>query len=175
MDNTPLLIASNSTFNYVNFLFINNTPSDSVIDYSIVTGNFNKPSHSNLSVSQIVFTGSNVINNLLRNNQQTFPSDYNGPIIILIECTNTYKNLGRWHPIKAAKFFSTNFTGITNVKPGFKNVKITFDSIADGNLCLNSSAFLTKHGFTASIPTNLIYTFGIKVIKLDIDFLDCDF
>lgn len=75
--------------------------------------------------------------------------------------------------MKAAKFFSTHFTGITNIKPaGAKKVKITFDSIVNGNLCLVSD-LLTKHGLTASIPLNLIYSFG--VIKLDCVISEKDF
>jgi hypothetical protein len=105
---------------------------------------------------------------LCRLNQHNRPSLlYNGPVMILIECTDVNKNLGNWHPIKAAKFFSTNFTGIINIKPaGAKKIKIIFDSISIGNLCLTSDV-LSEHGFTANIPSNLIYSFGI--IKLDSD------
>ena len=104
---------------------------------------------------------------------QTFSSDYNGPVMILVECIDLNKNLGNWHPIKAAKFFSTNFNGITNIKPaGSKKIKINFDSISNGNLCLTSDV-LNDHGFIASIPSNLIYSFGI--IKLDPDVSEDDF
>ncbi|KAL4090822.1 hypothetical protein QTP88_025592 [Uroleucon formosanum] len=89
-------------------------------------------------------TGSNVIKNPLRHNLQSFPSDYFGPIFILVESTDTEKNL----------------------------VKITFDSIENGNVYLNS-VFLTEYGFSASIPSNLIYSFG--VIKLDTDLSEADF
>lgn len=118
-------------------------------------------------------TGSNVIKNPLRHNLQSFPSDYIGPIFILVKSTDTEKNLGKWHPVGAAKFFSNSFKSITNIKPtGFKKVKITFDSIENGNFCLNS-VLLTEYGFSASIPSNLIYSFG--VIKLDTDFSEADF
>ncbi|KAL5234042.1 hypothetical protein ACI65C_001452 [Semiaphis heraclei] len=103
--------------------------------------------------------------------KQTFSSDYNGPVIILVQCIDLNKNLGSWHPIRAAKFFSSNFAGITNIKSaGSKKIKISFDSILNGNLCLNSD-ILIAHGFTACIPSNLI--FGI--IKLEIDVSEEDF
>ncbi|KAL4121228.1 hypothetical protein QTP88_013784 [Uroleucon formosanum] len=93
--------------------------------------------------------------------------------MILVECTDLNKNLGNWHPIKAAKFFSTHFTGITNIKPaGSKKIKISFDSITKANLCLTCDVLL-ECGFTASIPSNLIFFFGI--IRLDSDVLEDDF
>ncbi|KAL4091786.1 hypothetical protein QTP88_026420 [Uroleucon formosanum] len=173
MDKTPVLTTSVPTFNYDKPLFVNTTPADMVVDDSTITDNTNESSYSNLSVSTPAPADSNVIKNSLRLNQQSFPSDYIGPIFILVESINTEINLGKWHPVKAAKFFSTNFTGITNIKPaGFKKVKITFDSIENGNMCLKS-AFLSDHGFSASIPSNLIYSFG--VIKFDIDISEDDF
>ncbi|KAL4091657.1 hypothetical protein QTP88_026314 [Uroleucon formosanum] len=173
MDKTPVLTTSVPTFNYDKPLFVNTTPADMVVDDSTITDNTNESSYSNLSVSTPAPADSNVIKNSLRLNQQSFPSDYIGPIFILVESINTEINLGKWHPVKAAKFFSTNFTGITNIKPaGFKKVKITFDSIENGNMCLKS-AFLSDHGFSASIPSNLIYSFG--VIKFDIDLSEDDF
>jgi len=48
--------------------------------------------------------------------QQSFSSDYTGPVIVLIESLIENTNLGSWHPIRAAQFFSMNFTGI-NIKP----------------------------------------------------------
>ena len=173
MDNTPLLTTSVPTFNYDKPLSVNTTPADMVVDDSIITDNINESSHSNLSVSTPAPADLNIIKNSLRLNQQSFPLDYIGPVFILVESINTEINLGKWHPVKAAKFFSTNFTGITNIKPaGFKKVKITFDSIENGNVCLKS-AFLSDHGFSASIPSNLIYSFG--VIKFDIDLSEEDF
>lgn len=174
IDNTPLLTMSNSTFKYNINLPTNVTPADMVIDDTTASDNTNEPVKYNLPTSTSVPTADlNVINNSLRHNQQSFPSHYIGPIFILVECIDTEKNLGKWHPVKAAKFFSTNFMGITNIKPaGFKKIKITFDSIENGNLCL-TSVFLTDHGFSASIPSNLIYSFG--VIKLDTDFSEDDF
>lgn len=97
--------------------------------------------------------------------QQSFSPDYNGPIIVLVESINDNTNLGNWHPIKTAKFFSNNFTGIINIKPaGSKKIKITFDSIINGNTCLNSS-ILNENNYKAIIPSTLIFSYGI--IKLD--------
>lgn len=105
--------------------------------------------------------------------QQIFSSDYIDPVMIFVECIDLRKNLGNWHPIKVAKLFSTNFTGITNIRPASsKTIKVSFDSISNGNLCLTSDV-LNEHVFTASIPSNLIYSFGI--IKLDPDVSEDDF
>jgi len=94
-----------------------------------------------------------------------FSPDYNGPIVILAECIDQNKNLGNLHPFKIAKLFSTNFTGITNIKPvGSKKVKITFNSITNGNLCL-SSKIPSDNGLQLNIPVSLIFSYG--VIKLD--------
>jgi hypothetical protein len=94
----------------------------------MITDNTNDLNNSQHAVPQINYTSSsisnndmdnscfNVIQNVLQHKQQIFSSEYNGPIFILIECIDIDKTLGRWHPIKAAKFFSTNFTGITNIK-----------------------------------------------------------
>lgn len=88
---------------------------------------------------------------------RSFLSDYNGPIIILAESIDQNNNLGNWHPFKTAKFFSTNFTSITNIKiAGSKKIKITFNSITNGNQCLNSKIPF-ENGFQVTIPTSLIF------------------
>lgn len=181
MDNTPVLNTSPSTFKYIDSVPIdNNMPIDSVIKDGFSIDNVNDPTstlvpdiNSTLSTSSIHTISNDDIIMLSQCTQQTFPSDYIGPVIILVECIDLNKNLGNWHPLKTAKFFSTNFNGITNIKPaGSKKVKISFDSILNGNLCLTSDT-LNEHGFTASIPSNLIYSFGI--IKLDPDVSEDDF
>ena len=178
VENKPVLIASTSAFNYDNCLSTFDSPLD------MDTDNINEPSKLNFVVSQNNFTSTNIsintdsissntTNNALQNNIHAFPSDYHGSISILVECNHVDKNLGRWHPVKAAKLFSTNYTGITFIKPaGFKKIKITFDSITNANACLKSGS-LSDYGFSASIPTNLLYSFG--VIKLDNDISECDF
>jgi len=182
IDNTPVLITSPSTFSYIDSAPIENNPSvDSVIKNGLSIDNVNDPTSNSVpDINSTPLTSpihttisSNDINMLSQRTQPTFSSDYIGPVMILVECIDLNKNLGNWHPIKAAKFFSTNFTGITNIKPaGSKKIKISFDSISNGNLCLLSDA-LNEHGFTASIPSNLIYSFGI--IKLDPDVSEDDF
>lgn len=182
MENTPVLNTSPSTFNYMDSAPIDNNLSiDPVTNDGLSIDNANDPTsilvpeiNSTPATASIHSTViSNDITMLSQRSQQTFPSDYIGPIMILVECIDLNKNLGNWHPIKAAKFFSTNFTGITNIKPaGSKKIKISFDSILNGNLCLISET-LNEHGFTASIPSNLIYSFGI--IKLDPDVSEDDF
>ncbi|XP_060845529.1 LOW QUALITY PROTEIN: uncharacterized protein LOC132925125 [Rhopalosiphum padi] len=97
--------------------------------------------------------------------QKSFAPNYIGPITIFVESTDANINLGNWPPIKAAKFFSNNFSGITNIKPaGSKKIKISFDTIFNGNCCLNSN-ILNENNFNAIIPSTLIFSYGI--IKLD--------
>uniref|UniRef100_A0A2S2QYA6 CCHC-type domain-containing protein n=1 Tax=Sipha flava TaxID=143950 RepID=A0A2S2QYA6_9HEMI len=118
--------------------------------------------------NQLTFSNDNIKSRL-----RLFSHDYAGPVITLVECVDPGKNLGNWHPLKASKFFSSNFEGITNIKPTSLNkIKITFNSVFNGNICLNSN-ILSNNGFTAIIPSTLIYSFGI--IKLDNTFSEDDF
>jgi hypothetical protein len=105
--------------------------------------------------------------------QQTFSPDYNGPVVILVDCIDLNKKFGKLAPNYGSQIISTHFTGITNIKPtGSKKIKISFDSITNANLCLTSDVLL-ECGFTATIPSNLILSFGI--IRLDSDVLKDDF
>lgn len=176
INNTLILNTSHSAFDYINSAFAdNNSSADLVINNSLFTDNFNDPTSSSIpDVNSILITTStysidisNDTNMSSQRTQLTFSSDYNSPVIIFVKCIDINKNLGNRHPIKEAKFFSTNFIGTTNIKPAsFKKINISFDSILNDNLCLIFDA-LFKHGSTVSIPSNLIYSFGI--IKLDSD------
>jgi hypothetical protein len=78
-----------------------------------------------------------------------FIPDYNGPIIILALCIDQNKNMDNWHPISAAKFFTKNFIGISNIKSAdSKKIKITFNSIINGNNCLKILIFRALTVFT---------------------------
>lgn len=175
---TPVLNTSQSAFNYNTDI---NSSVDSVSNNILSTDNHNDstsnsvPVVNSTQITAAIHTTDlpNDINMSSQCMQSTFSPDYNGPVVILVECIDLNKNLGHWHPIKAAKFFSTSFTGITNIKPaGSKKIKISFDSITNANLCLTSNVLL-ECGFTASIPSNLIFSFGI--IRLDSDVLEDDF
>lgn len=97
--------------------------------------------------------------------QKSFSPDYIGSITILVESMDTNINLGNWHPTKADKFFTNNFPGITNIKPaGSKKIKISFDTIINGNCCLNSN-ILNENNYNAIIPSTLIFSY--RIIKLD--------
>jgi len=125
--------------------------------------------NSTSTIADVYLNNSRPINT----SQQYFSPDYVGPILILVECIDSSKNLGSWHPLKAAKFFSNNFKGITKIKSAsFKKIKISFDSIVNENNCLNSKS-LSDHGFKASIPSSLIYSYG--VIKLDVSISEEEF
>lgn len=159
MDNPPVLDTSNTTFNY-------NIP-DNAHEPIMVDDAINGYDRSNESASATTLstditmplTNQNpaIDNNNINTRLRYFSPDYNGPIVILAECTDQNKNLGNLHPFKIAKFFSTNFTGITNIKPvGSKKVKITFNSITNGNICL-SSKIPSDNGFQVNIPVSLIF------------------
>jgi hypothetical protein len=73
--------------------------------------------------------------------------------------------MGNWHSISVAKFFTKNFIDISNIKPaGSKKIKITFNSIINGNNCLNAD-IPRSNDYHVNIPSSLIYSYGI--IKLD--------
>jgi hypothetical protein len=117
LNNTPML--NTSAFDYNNLVSTeNSTSTDSIIYNSLSSDNFNDlTSHfitGVISTPINIYTYStynpNVINMSSPPTQQTFTADYNGLVMILIECIVFNKNLGNWYPIKAAKFFSTNFT-----------------------------------------------------------------
>jgi len=178
INNTPILNTSQSAFNYITD---NNSSADPVINNGLSTDNLNDSTSNSLPDVNSTQINTSILSTDLPNDinmssqyiQQTFSPDYNGPVVILVECIDLEKNLGNWHPIKAAKFFSTHFTGITNIKSaGSKKIKISFDSITNANLCLTSDVLL-ECGFTATIPSNLIFSFGI--IRLDSEVLEDDF
>lgn len=181
--NPPSLISSEPAFNYNNVLSpSDNVPMDSLTDHNTndicpttIDVGSSSLSDNQPSPSDIITTTDNQhnYNDIINPNLRLFSPDYTGPVIILAECIDLGKNLGNWHPLKAAKFFSSNFSGITCIKPASaKKVKITFDSVVNGNICLNSN-ILSKHGFTAIIPSTLIYSYGI--IKIDNSFSEEDF
>jgi hypothetical protein len=92
-----------------------------------------------------------------------FDTNFIGTPVIIIEFTDS--NASTWHPLKWAKLLTSNFFGISNIKPtGHKKVRITFDSIYHANICLEST-FFVEHKLSAYIPSTLIFSHGI--IKLD--------
>lgn len=102
-----------------------------------------------------------------------FSTEYNGAIITIAEHTDSEIEINHWHPLKYAKIFSSNISGISNIKPNSrKKIKITFNSKALANKFL-ASPLLHNIGFTACIPSNLIYSYG--VIRVDTFFLEEDF
>ncbi|KAL4084799.1 hypothetical protein QTP88_027701 [Uroleucon formosanum] len=173
----PTLNIASTAFNYVNIpLLTENLSGSMVIDESD-----NVNDHSNEQAIESTSPNDNVIlnatslpnndeNSLLYNKnfilpQQSFPPDYVGPIMVLAENTDTNQNVGNWHPLRATKLFTNKFNGIVNIKPaGSKKIKITFDTIINGNLCLSSNQ-LNVNGFFVTTPTNLIFSYGI--IKLE--------
>lgn len=102
-----------------------------------------------------------------------FNDNYTGIPMIIVNNINSSSSANKSNPLLAARFFSSNFSGVINVKLASHNkTKITFDSIINANICLKSD-ILEKKGFSASIPSTLIFSFGI--IKLDISVPEQDF
>jgi len=98
-----------------------------------------------------------------------FDANFVGTPVIIIELTDP--NASTWHPLKWAKLLSSNFFGISNIKPnGHKKVRISFDSIYHANI---ESTLLADHNLSAYIPSTLIFSHGI--IKLDTSFPEEDF
>lgn len=96
VDNTPVLIASNSAFDYDNSLSSISTPSDMTIDSINELSNLNFVVSKNISTStngsnNISSNSSNAVQNTLQNNLHTFPSDHHGSISILVECIHVDK------------------------------------------------------------------------------------
>lgn len=175
MDNPPVLDTSNTVFNY-------NIPDNAHVPIMVdeAINGVDRPNESasattlSTDVTMPLATQNPAIdNNNINTRLRYFSPDYNGPIVILAECTDQDKNLGNLHPFKIAKFFSSNFTGITNIKPvGSKKVKMTFNSITNGNICL-SSKIPSDNGFQVNIPVSLIFSYG--VIKLDNNISEAEF
>jgi len=90
-----------------------------------------------------------------------FLTEYNVPLITIAEHTDLKLEIDHWHPLKYGQIFSSNFSGISNIKPNDrKKVKITFNSKVSANEFL-TSPLLQTIGFTAYIPSTLIYSYGV--------------
>ncbi|XP_050540378.1 uncharacterized protein LOC126905023 [Daktulosphaira vitifoliae] len=103
---------------------------------------------------------------------ECFPLHYTGPLNVLVSASGD-NNLGNFHPVKLGKTFSKLFPGILSINPiGSKRVKITFESVNNANNCLTSPS-LSEHGYSANIPSTLLYSIGI--IRLDKSISEEDF
>jgi len=123
IDNSPTLDISSSAFNYSSLSTQTAiTPGSTAIDMDVIVNDrsneFDTGSTSsslNATSIQSTFPTNNDMSNTNKHInllQKLFAPDYIGPITILVESTDANINLGNWHPIKAAKFFSNNFSGI---------------------------------------------------------------
>ncbi|KAL4143030.1 hypothetical protein QTP88_005406 [Uroleucon formosanum] len=184
VDNPPTLDISSSAFNYSSLSTQTAITSGSTAIHMDVIVNdrsneFDTGSSLNATSIQSTFPTNSDMSNTNKTNkhinllQKSFSLDYIGPITILVESSDANINLGNWHPIKAAKFFSNNFSGITNIKPaGSKKIKISFNTIFNGNCSLNSN-ILNVNNYNAIIPSTLIFSYGI--IKLDTTVSETEF
>ncbi|KAL4107235.1 hypothetical protein QTP88_017618 [Uroleucon formosanum] len=112
----------------------------------------------------------------LRNFEQLnklFSANYNGLFTTIAEHSDINLKNDHWHPLKYANNFSSNFIGINNIKPiGHKKIKITFNTKVSANNFL-TSPLLANIGFTAYIPSTLIYSF--RIIRVDSSLSEEDF
>ena len=83
------------------------------LDSGSTSSSLNKTSTQSTFLTNSDISNTNKHINIL---QTSFSPDYIGPVTILVESMDANINLGNWHPIKAAKFFSNNFLGITAIK-----------------------------------------------------------
>jgi hypothetical protein len=176
--NPPVLNMSSSTFNYDislshssndaadNNMNIDSTLLHSTIDHANVPVTINSTNFAD-SINTNIISYSNVMQSS-RNLEQLnkhFSTDYTGPCTTIAKHLDVNLNIDHWHPLKYAKIISSNFDGIDNIKPiGHKKIKITFNTKISANNFL-SSPLLTNIGFTAYIPSTLLYSFGI--IRVD--------
>jgi len=119
MDNPPVLNTSNTAFNY-------NLPDNVHVPFIVddAINGYDRPnepaSATTLStdITMSLTTQNPAIdNNNINTRLRYFSPDYNGPIVILAQCTDQNKNLGNLYPFKIAKFFSFYFTSIIYIKP----------------------------------------------------------
>lgn len=136
-----------------------------VITYDVNRSNKPVP-NTNVNISTTT-TDVRMNNKIVINpSQQSFMFHYIDQILILVECTDSHKKLGNWHPFKAVRFF---FLIIFLVSPTWnrlvsKKLKFYLSPIVNGHNYSNSN-FWAEHGFLASIQSTLICSFGM--IKLD--------
>lgn len=171
IDNPPSLNitnVSNTALNYKNIspqadnssgsMIIDPNDNDNSLSNEIVWDRESPTDNTAPLLSSTKYDNTSNNNKYVNIPQQSFSSDYIRPVIVLIESSDENTNLGNWHPIKAAKFFSNNFSSVVNIKPaGSKQIKITFDTITNGNLCLNSN-ILKENNYNACIPSTLIFS-----------------
>ncbi|KAL4097016.1 hypothetical protein QTP88_021858 [Uroleucon formosanum] len=112
----------------------------------------------------------------LRNSEQLnkhFSANYKGPFTIIAEHSDINLKTDHWHPLKYANNFSSNFVGISNIKLiGHKKIKITFNTKVSANNFLTCLLF-ANIGFTAYIPSMLIYSF--RIIRVESSLTEEDF
>ncbi|XP_060847575.1 uncharacterized protein LOC132927134 [Rhopalosiphum padi] len=185
-NNPPVLNMPNNTFDYdvslshstndtaSNNMNIDIDLSHSTTDHANVPVSANTTYTADISNTNINYDSNDIQS--LRNSEQLnkfFSADYNGPFTTIAEHSDINLKIDHWHPLKYAKIFSTNFIGINNIKPiGHKKIKITFNTKVSANNFL-TSPLLANIGFTAYIPSTLIYSFGI--IRVDSSLTEEDF
>jgi len=74
--------------------------------------------------------------------------------------------------MKIGKLIYGKVNGVTEIKALGARVRLTFDSVTNANTCLSENP-LKSYGFTAYIPSTLIYSLGI--IRLDQSISESDF
>ncbi|KAL4084787.1 hypothetical protein QTP88_027690 [Uroleucon formosanum] len=105
-------------------------------------------------------------------NLLSFSDSYLGPLYVTIDTIDKNLHLGKLHPMKIGKLIHGKVTGVTEIKSLGARVRLTFDNVTNANTCLSKNP-LKSYGFTATIPSTLVYSLG--VIRLDQSISESDF
>jgi len=74
--------------------------------------------------------------------------------------------------MKIGKLIHGKVAGVTEIKSLGARVRLTFDNVTNANTCLSENP-LKSYGYTATIPSTLVYSLG--VIRLDQSISESDF
>lgn len=157
-----------------NNMNINSFLLHSTIDHADVPVIVNE-THTGASSNTNINSAYNIIQSSRKSEQfnKHFSTDYNGPFITITEHSDVNLKIYHWHPLKYAKTFSSNFDDINFINPiDHEKTKIIFNNKVSAKNFL-TSPLLEKIGFTAYIPSTLIYSYGI--IRVDTSVTEEDF
>jgi len=172
--------------------FLNDEPADSNSAIDDINMDINSTTTSNFNVSNVLLSNDTEISNNVQSTNESsfnkpkrnnviqdgdtnllyFSSTYTGPIYIIIDTIDKNLHFGKLHPMKVGKLLYNQVCGVVEIRPIGARVRVTFDTIANANICLSSSILPTS-GLKATIPASLIYSYG--VIRMDCSISETEF
>jgi len=135
---------------------------NSIVDMQLNTNDNNQTTsdgHGNYSSDNVIVNNPIIDANLL-----SFSDSYLGPLYIIIDAIDKNLHPGKLHLMKIGKLIHGKVAGVTEIKSLGARVRLTFDNVTNANNCLSENP-LKSHGYTATIPSTLVYSLG--VIRLD--------